>query len=83
MLSAVLAVVGVLVLAVLVPGVLTLLAAVLAMVALIGVLLAVMRPAARQRGEPDDEPASKGAAETGVQAHASAPAPASTTRIAA
>ena len=83
MLSAVLAVVGLVMLAALVPGVLTLLAAVLAMVALMGVLLAVMGRLLADEGEPDDEPASKGAAETGVQTHASAPAPASTTRIAA
>ena len=83
MLSAVLAVVGVLVLAALLPGVLTLLVAVLAMVALIGALLTVMGRLLADEGEPDDEPASKGAAETAVPTQASTPAPTSTTRIAA
>ncbi len=80
MLSAVLTVVGLVMLAALVPGVLTLLAAVLAMVALIGVLLAVMGRLLADEG--DDEPA-KGAAETGVPTQASTPAPTSITRIAA
>jgi ABC-type protease/lipase transport system fused ATPase/permease subunit len=79
MLSAVLAVVGLVMLAALVPGVLTLLAAVLAMVALMGVLLAVTGRLLADEGEPDDESASKRVAETAVQTPASAPA--STTRV--
>ena len=54
MLSAVLAVVGVLALAALVPGGLTLLAALLAMVAVLGVLLAVMGRLLADEGEPDE-----------------------------
>ena len=83
MLSAVLAVVGLVMLAALLPGVLTLLAALLAIVALMGALLTVMGRLLADEGEPDDEPASKGAAETAVPTHTSAPSPASTTRIAA
>lgn len=83
MLSAVLAVVGVLALAALVPGVLALLAALLAMAAVLGVLLAVMGRLLADEGEPDTEPAPRDGAEAGLPTQASAPAPTSTTRIAA
>ena len=57
MTGAVLAVVAALMLAALVPGVLTLLAAVLAMVELLGVVLAVMRGLlADEDGQPESEP---------------------------
>jgi hypothetical protein len=49
------------VLAVLVPGVLNLLAALFAMAALLGVLLTLMGRLLADEGEPNDEPASKGA----------------------